>query len=229
MTFDEKLNYITNFIKENLEVIVHISGEEPKCIFFESRCFKDDFDIRKDRLKIYIINSKPNEMKLLYSNFVLIFKNPIKEHGMARLNFNSLKEKIYYLKEYDEIIGTISYPSLKFKKDKNWKKPLPAGLVPFGINYENYDPSQKDVLLFLESRIIEFAKGRVKLEEREKLYDIYFQGKSISKFLKSRGLILDKLLDCMLGMNYRDSLWILPEDKLHMDYDNYHVNCAPRE
>lgn len=229
MTFDEKLNYITNFIKENLEVIVHISGEEPKYIVFESRCFKDDFDIRKDRLKIYIINSKPNEIKLLYNNFVLIFKNPSKEHGMARLNLNLLKEKLYYLKEYDEVIGTISYPSLKFKKDMNWKKPLPVGLVPFGINYESYDPSPKEVLLFLESRIIEFAKGRVKLEEREKLYDIYFQGKSISKFLKSRGLILDKLLDCMLGMNYRDSLWILPEDKLHMDYDNYHVNCAPRK
>lgn len=229
MTFDEKLNYIANFIKENLDVIVHISGEEPKYIFFESRCFKEDFDIRKDRLKIYIINSKPNEMKLLYNNFVLIFKNPSKEYGLAKLNFNSLKEKLYYLKEYDEIIGTISYPSLKFKKDKHWKKPLPVGLVPFGIHYDNYEPSPKEILLFLESRIIEFAKGRVKLEERDKLYDIYFQGKSISKFLKSRGLILDKLLDCMLGMNYRDSLWILPEDKLHMDYENYHANCAPRE
>lgn len=229
MTFDEKLNYIINLIKENLEIIVHIAGEEPEYIFFENIYFKDDFDIRKDRLKIYIINSKPNEMKLLYNNFVFIFKNSSKEHGLARLNFNALKEKLYYLKEYDEIIGTISYPSLKFKKDKNWKKPLPAGLVPLGINYENYNPSPKEVLLFLESRIIEFAKVRVKLKEREKLYDIYFQGKSISNFLKSRGLILDKLLDCMLGMNYRDSLWILPEDKLHMDYDNYHVNCANRE
>lgn len=229
MTFDEKLKYIEDFLKKNLDVIVHISGEEPEYILFKSIYFTESFNIREDKVYIYIINSKPNEMKLVYKNFIILFKNPNLENGVTRLNFNQLKERLYYLKEYDEIIGTISYPSLKFTKDNNWKKPLPSGLTPFGIYYDNYDPTPKEVLLFLESRIIEFAKGRLKAGERDKLYDIYFQGKSISKFLKSRGLILDKLLDCMLGMNYRDSLWILPEDKLHMDYENYHANCAPRE
>ena len=39
---------------------------------------------------------------------------------------------------------------------------------------------------------------------------------------------LDKLLDSMLGMNYKDSLWILPEGKLYMDYENYHIKSNPR-
>lgn len=228
MTFDDKVNYIVNFMKENIDVIINISGEEPRYISFESRCFKEDFNIREDKLKIYIINSKSNEMKLVYKNFILIFKTPSIEYGMTRLNFNQLKEKLYYLKEYDEIIGTISYPSLKFNKDNNWKKSLPAGLSPFGICYDNYEPSQKEVLLFLESRVIDLVKERLEVEERNKLYDIYFQGKSITKFIQSKGMRLDKLLDYMLGMNYKDHLWILSEEKLHMDYENYHIKANPR-
>ncbi len=228
MNFDEKVNYIKSFIDENLDIIVHISGGEFKYVYFESRCFKEEFNMEKDRLNIYIINTIPSEMKLVYKNFILNFKHPSDKVGMTRINFNSIKQKVYYLKEYDETIGTIFYPSLKFKKYTNWKKALPVGLAPFGILYENYEPSEKEILLFLESRVIDLVKDRLSVEERNKMYDIYFKGRSISKILESKCIKLDKLLDSMLGMNYKDSLWILPEDKLYMDYENYHIKSNPR-
>lgn len=228
MNFDEKVNYIKNFIDENLDIIVHISGGEFKYVYFESRCFKEEFDMKKDKLNIYIVNTLPSEMKLVCKNFILNFKHPSGGVGMTRLKFNSLKQRVYYLKEYDEIIGTILYPSLKFKKDPNWKKSLPVGLAPFGLFYENYKPSEKEILLFLESRVIDIVKDRLSVEERNQMYDIYFKGKSISQILESKCIRLCELLDSMLGMNYKDSLWILPEDKLYMDYENYHINSNPR-
>lgn len=228
MNFDEKVNYIKNFIDENLEIIVHISGGEFKYVYFESRCFKEEFDMKKDKLNIYIVNTLPNDMKLVYKNFILTFKQPSRGSGMTRLRVNSIKEKIYFLKEYDEIIGTISYPSLKFERDPNWEKALPSGLSPFWISYENYEPSKKEVLLFLESRVIDLVKDRLSVEERNQMYDIYFSGKSISGFLRAKYIRLDGLLDSMLGMNYKDSLWILPADKLYMDYENYHIKSNPR-
>lgn len=228
MNFDEKVSYIRKFIVENLDIIVHISGGEFKYLYFESICFKEAFDIEKDKLNIYIVNTLPNEMKLVYKNFILNFKHPSDEVGMTRINFNSIKQKVYYLKEYDEIIGTIFYPSLKFKKDPNWKKALPVGLEPFGLFYQNYKPSEKEILLFLESRVIDLIKDRLSVEERNQMYDIYFNGRSISKILESKCIRLDKLLDSMLGMNFKDSLWILPADKLYMDYESYHIKSNPR-
>lgn len=228
MNFDEKVHYIRNFIGENLDVIVSISGGEFKYVYFESRCFKEEFNMENDKVNIYIVNRLPNQMKLLYKNFILNFKHPSGEVGMARISFTSIKQKIYYLKEYDEIIGTISYPNLKFKKDPNWKKALPVGLAPYGSIYENYEPSEKEILLFLESRVIYLLKDRLSVEEINKMYDIYFKRKSIIKILESKCIKLDKLLDSMLGMNFKDSLWILPADKLYMDYESYHIKSNPR-
>lgn len=120
--------------------------------------------------------------------------------------------KIYYLKQCDELIGTITYPDCDFKKYKNYN-----GKLPIGLRYINspddYIPTKEHVLDFLKSRVV---------QEDNQGIDI------IMKELKCPMYNLEVLLDNTFGMTTDDYLWLLPKDKLHWDFKTYHLRSNPK-
>lgn len=134
-------------------------------------------------------------------------------------------EKIYYLKFKDELVGKIYYPSCKFEKDPTWNEALPSILAPSKSN-SDYQPSDKEVLLFLEDRIRSLFKykflNKLSGQDKLKILESRWNNQSINNVIENYGTTLESLLDSSLGMGIKDYYWLLTENKLHLDFESYH-------
>lgn len=116
--------------------------------------------------------------------------------------------KIYYLKYYDDLIGTITYPDCIFKLDNSYKeKDIPAYLF-----HGSKTPTKEEVLDFLKLKVVQEDNQGIDVIMHELGYPIYD---------------IEVLLDATYGMQLDDPLWLLPEDKLYWDYKNYHIQANP--
>lgn len=119
--------------------------------------------------------------------------------------------KVYYLKWYDDLVGTIIYPECEFIRDANYKKDLPNQLrfkSKDGFTIDKYD-----VLDFLKSRVVQEDNQGIDIIMEELRYPVYD---------------LEILLDNTFGMTTDDCLWLLPKDKLHWDFKTYHIKSNPK-
>lgn len=113
--------------------------------------------------------------------------------------------KIYYLKNYNDIIGTIKYPECEFE-------PIGNPSMPFWLFGGKLNPSKDEVLNFLKRQVVEEHNQGIEI------------------IMKSFGCVsysLEVLLDATLGITNDNTCWLLPEDKLHWDYETYHVKSNP--
>lgn len=111
--------------------------------------------------------------------------------------------KIYYLKNCNDVIGTITYPECEFTPTGNPN-------IPFWLFNGKTNPSKDEVLYFLKHQVVEE------------------HNQGIRTIMKSFGCVaysLEVLLDATLGITNDNTLWLVDEDKLHWDYETYHVKC----
>lgn len=109
--------------------------------------------------------------------------------------------KIYYLKNRNDLLGTIKYPECEFT-------PIGNPSIPFGLFCGKLNPSKDEVLNFLKHQVVEEHNQGIEI---------------IMKSLGCVAYSLEVLLDATLGITNDNTFWLVPEDKLHWDYETFHT------
>ncbi|MFQ9249490.1 MAG: hypothetical protein ACLR3R_19790 [Clostridium paraputrificum] len=115
--------------------------------------------------------------------------------------------KVYYLKWYDDVVGVILYPECIFKLDKSFNKQFPISLFA-----GNPTPDSKEVLRFLKGQVIQENNQGINIVMGDLKYPVYD---------------LSVLLDATCGMTLDNAFWLLPKEKLHWDFNTYHIKANP--
>jgi len=113
--------------------------------------------------------------------------------------------RVYYVKWFDELVGTIEFPSCIFTKCNSYNKMLPLSLG--GFDCSTLTPSE--VRKFLESRVpVETNKSVRRMINKSNYSD---EG-------------LDEILLKTLGMKPNDFIWIVTKENLHLDFNLCHAS-----
>lgn len=115
--------------------------------------------------------------------------------------------KIYYLKYFDDVLGTIEKDTFKFipNSDTNIKFPLSF----FG---GSKNPSQQSIKMFLSDLVASRYNQGIDLIMDDLKYPIYD---------------LWVLIDATCGISLDSSYWVVPEEKLHWKFNTHHVKSNP--
>lgn len=115
--------------------------------------------------------------------------------------------RLYYLKRKNDIFGIVDLGTLTFVKHPDWKKPLPLGFAPYGVD-NNWRPSKQRLISFLKDRVID--ENNQSLDEVLKEFNLPVYN-------------LEVLINNTLGMKYEDFFWVVEKKYKDLDFDKFHV------
>lgn len=115
--------------------------------------------------------------------------------------------KIYYLKHFDDILGTIDRDTFVFTPNTD-----PSIKFPLSFFGGDRNPSPQRVKMFLSDLVASEHNQGIELIMNDLHYPIYN---------------LWVLLDATCGIGLDSAYWIVPKEKLHWKYSTHHVKSNP--
>lgn len=115
--------------------------------------------------------------------------------------------KIYYLKHFDDVLGTVDRDTFVFTPNEEYTKPFPLSFFGGSRN-----PSPQGVKMFLSDLVVSKDNQAIDLIMDELHYPMYN---------------LWVLLDATCGIGLDSAYWIVPKEKLHWKYSTHHVKSNP--